>query len=58
MGYIIPIERVYEFLENELLYFLYDSKYSPEECFELRKKKRERDEERMAIDYSREDPEE
>jgi len=53
MGYIIPIERVYRFFKAELLYFLYDSNYTSDQCFDLRKKKREEDEKRMAIDISR-----
>lgn len=53
MGYIIPIERVYRFFKTELLYFLYDSNYTTDQCFDLRQQKREEDEKRMAIDISR-----
>ena len=53
MGYIIPIERVYQFFKAELLHFLYDPTYTSDQCFELRKKRREEDKKRMAIDISR-----
>ena len=39
MGYFIPIERVYKLLEENDYQFIYDSKFSVEDCEKARKKK-------------------
>jgi len=52
LSFIIPITRVYSFLENQLFRFIYDSKYTEKGEEKLREKKRKEEERRMA---SRED---
>ena len=42
MGYFIPIHRIYKFLNEECYQFIYDDKYTPEQCEKLREEKRER----------------
>ena len=39
MGYFIPIERVYKLLEDNDYQFIYDSKFSIEDCQKARKEK-------------------
>ena len=41
MGFFGPIVRVYEFVEEQELQFLYDEKVTSEECFARRKEKEE-----------------
>jgi S1-C subfamily serine protease len=41
MGYIVPIWRIWKFIEDQLLKFLYDDKVSYEDCKQEIKKKRE-----------------
>ena len=54
MMYFIPISSVYDFLEDQVYMFIYDDATNSDECAEIRKKKRERDEKMRAIDVSRE----
>ena len=41
MGYFIPIERVYKLLEDNNYQFIYNDKFSIEECNKARDKKQE-----------------
>lgn len=43
MGYFIPIERVYNFLDKNHYQFIYDSNYTPEQCHDEREKAKERE---------------
>jgi len=43
MGYFIPINRVYNFLEEQFYQFIYDSNYTPSKCNIIREQKRERE---------------
>ena len=54
MSYFIPITSVYRFLDEQIFQFIYDSNYTSEQCAEMRRSKRERDEKEMAVTYSRE----
>ena len=55
MSFAIPIWTIYKFLEEQIFTFIYDPNISSEKCARNRKKKRERDEKRMAIDITREE---
>jgi len=37
MGYSVPIDRIYEWLESEKLAFFYDAQTTPRQCMEARK---------------------
>ena len=41
MGFFVPINRIYKFLENNCYQFIYDPNYTFEKCQEMRKKKEE-----------------
>jgi hypothetical protein len=41
MGYFIPIDRVYKLLEENDYQFIYDEKFTIDECNKARKKKQE-----------------
>lgn len=43
LGYAIPIDRVYNFLEDQCFQFIYDPTYTPSKCERLREQKRERE---------------
>jgi len=55
LSYAIPIWTVYKFLEEQVFDFVYDNTITSKDCFDKRKKKRERDERQRAIDVSRGD---
>ena len=57
MSYFIPITSIYKFIDKNLLYFLYDDKYTSEMCEELRKKKRKEDEKELLISDSKDEGE-
>jgi len=40
MGYFVPIDRIFEWLEDEYYQFIYDSKVDPVKCERLREKKK------------------
>lgn len=40
MGFVVPIVRIYEFLDEQLLHFLYDEGYTSTQCFEMREQKK------------------
>lgn len=48
LGWLIPITRLYKWFEDQLLYFLYDSNYTPTQCEKLRKERRDSEERRQA----------
>jgi len=41
LGYFSPVTRIYQFLEEQVFQFIYDSKYSEAQCEALRRKIRE-----------------
>lgn len=43
MGYFIPIERIYKWLEEECYQFIYNPAFTPKQCTDLRKKKEEQE---------------
>ncbi len=43
MGYFIPIDRIYGFLDKNYYQFIYDSNYTPEQCQIEREKAKERE---------------
>lgn len=49
MGFIIPIETIYKFWDDQIFMFLYDKKYNSKQCGELRKKKREEEEKKLLL---------
>jgi len=56
MGFFIPAPRIYEFFDEQLLYFLYDSEYTSKQCFEMREKKKK--EALLAMRYKEEESDE
>ena len=46
MGYFIPIDRVYQLLEENDYQFIYDNKFSIDDCKKARKEKQEPKEEK------------
>lgn len=55
LSYFIPIISIYDFLEDQIFTFLYDSGITSIECARIRKEKRDRDEKTMAVDVSRDE---
>jgi len=53
MSYFIPIASIYNFLEDQVFTFLFDNKFTSDQCAKLRKQKRERDEKQMAVEMTR-----
>ena len=53
MSYFIPISSIYNFLENQLFNFIFDSRLTSKECAKQRKQKRDRDEKHMAVDVEK-----
>jgi len=47
MGYFIPINRIYRFLQVNYYNFIYDEHKTPEECHEKREKIKEREKKRL-----------
>jgi hypothetical protein len=43
MGYFIPIDRVYNFLDEQRYQFIYDSNFTVTKCDKLREQKREKE---------------
>ena len=43
MGYFVPVERVYDFLDDQCYQFIYDLSFTPEKCEKLREEKREKE---------------
>lgn len=41
MNWFVPINRIYNFLDDNMLYFLYDNNYTSVECFKMLEEKRE-----------------
>jgi hypothetical protein len=50
MSYFIPMPSIYNFLEDQLFNFIFDSSISSKECADQRKHKRNRDEKNMVAD--------
>jgi hypothetical protein len=48
MGFFIPIDSIYGFLEEAVLNFIYDDKMDSKVCAELRKQKMEDEERKFA----------
>lgn len=48
LGFIIPITRIYKFLDEQLFRFIYDANYTEEEEAKLREQKRKEEERKMA----------
>jgi len=53
LSFAIPVWTIYDFLDAQVYDFIYDPTKTSEDCTKIRKGKRERDEERMAIEISR-----
>ncbi|MEO0249108.1 MAG: serine protease [candidate division WOR-3 bacterium] len=53
MMYIIPVTRVYDWLEAEMYQFIYDPAYTSKMCEEMRRQKREADERMIAMQVIR-----
>lgn len=51
MGFFIPIHRIYNFLEEELYQFIYDQKFTSEQCTKMREDKKRQAE--LAIERMR-----
>ena len=43
MGYFIPVDRVYKFLDEQIFEFIYDPTQTPSACAKRREEKREKD---------------
>ena len=55
MSYFIPITGIYDFIDDNMLQFLYDSEFTSDKCREMRKAKRDRDERLSTGDSEREE---
>jgi len=53
MSYFIPVPSIYNFLEDQLFNFIFDSSITSKECAKQRKQKRDRDEKHMAVDVEK-----
>jgi len=41
MGFMVPVDRIYRFFDEQCLQFIYDPAYTSEQCFKARAKKQE-----------------
>lgn len=46
MNFMVPIQRIYEFIDDQMLEFLYDDDMTSVECFERREKKQKESQEK------------
>jgi len=53
IGFIIPVWRAYQFLEDQVFQFVYDSEYTSLQCKELRAEKRDQDQQRILREEER-----
>lgn len=49
MGFIIPIETIYEFWDDQMFQFLYDKNYTSKQCEKMREEKREAEEKKLML---------
>lgn len=49
MGFIIPIDTIYDFWDNQLFMFIYDNKFNSVQCGKLREKRREEEEKKLLL---------
>ena len=49
MGFIIPIETIYKFWDDQIFQFIYDKNYTSKQCDELREKKRKEEEKKLLL---------
>ena len=49
MGFFIPIDGIYTFLEENFFMFIFDKKYNSKQCEELRKAKMDEEERKMSF---------
>jgi S1-C subfamily serine protease len=49
MGFFVPIDSIFGFLEEAFMQFIYDPSTDSKQCAELRKKKQEEEERKMAV---------
>jgi len=49
MGFIIPIETIYRFWDDQLFQFIYDKNYTSKQCEELREKRRLEEEKKLLL---------
>ncbi len=54
MGFFAPIQRIYEWIDEQELKFLYDSGITPVECFQKREKKQDQARRLMAVSEEKE----
>lgn len=53
LSFFIPILSIYKFLDDNLLYFLYDKSYTSEECWKLREQRKKQDERELLLEGAR-----
>jgi hypothetical protein len=53
MGFFVPINRIYKFLDDNCYQFIYDPEYTYEKCQELREEKKKERERLLLAMYGR-----
>jgi len=49
MGFFVPIDSIYNFLDEQIFQFVYDENYTSKICLELRKEKMKKEEQKLII---------
>lgn len=49
MGFIIPIDTIYRFWDDQIFQFIYDSNFTSKQCGELREEKRKEEEKKLLL---------
>lgn len=49
MGFVIPIETIYRFWDEQIFQFIYDKNYNSKQCDVLREKKRKEEEKKLLL---------
>lgn len=57
MGFFIPIERIYDFLEEQMYQFIYDNEYTSTQCKDMRDKRRREEDKKLIIEEKEEEEE-
>jgi len=55
LSFFIPITSIYQFLEEQIFMFVYDIDYTSEQCEDIRKHKREKDEKEVAVEVTKDE---
>jgi len=49
MGFFVPIDRIYKFLEDQIFQFVFDPKFTSDKCEKMRQKRAEEEEKKLLL---------